>query len=101
MHRCRRGCFARDGVHAAEGSYSASANTLQARSTLPVYQRQIFPERVLGEKAVEGVTTWENDGVRLWTLPQLDSEIASSASSRKSHARSRCDHRCAGSHPAR
>jgi 3-hydroxyacyl-CoA dehydrogenase len=48
--RCRPGCFARDGVHAAEGSYSASANALQARSTLPVYQRQIFPERVLGEK---------------------------------------------------
>jgi 3-hydroxyacyl-CoA dehydrogenase len=67
--------FARDGVHAAEGSYSASANALQPRSTLPVYQRQIFPERVLGEKAVEGETIWENAGVRLWKLPQLDNEI--------------------------
>ncbi|MBK9444757.1 MAG: 3-hydroxyacyl-CoA dehydrogenase/enoyl-CoA hydratase family protein [Betaproteobacteria bacterium] len=67
--------FARDGVHAAEGSYSASANALQARSTLPVYQRQIFPERVLGEKQVQGETIWENAGVRLWKLPQLDNEI--------------------------
>jgi 3-hydroxyacyl-CoA dehydrogenase len=67
--------FARDGVHAAEGSYSASANALQARSTLPVYQRQIFPERVLGEKQVQGKTIWENAGVRLWKLPQLDNEI--------------------------
>jgi 3-hydroxyacyl-CoA dehydrogenase len=67
--------FERDGVHAAEGSYSASGNTLQPRSTLPVYQRQIFPERVLGEKAVQGETIWENAGVRLWKLPQLDNEI--------------------------
>jgi 3-hydroxyacyl-CoA dehydrogenase len=67
--------FARDGVHAAEGSYSASANALQARSTLPVYQRQIFPERILGEKQVQGETIWENAGVRLWKLPQLDNEI--------------------------
>jgi 3-hydroxyacyl-CoA dehydrogenase len=34
-----------------QGSYSASADAYRPRSTLPVYQRQIFPERVLGEKA--------------------------------------------------
>ncbi len=73
------------GVHAAEGSYSASANTLQARSTLPVYQRQIFPERVLGEKPVQGETIWENAGVRLWKLPQLDNEIGILSITSKNH----------------
>ena len=68
--------FARQGVHSTAGSYSASADADQPRSTLPVYQRQIFPERMLGEKVVEGVTVWENAGVRLWTLPQVDGEIA-------------------------
>ncbi|HEX6736440.1 MAG TPA: 3-hydroxyacyl-CoA dehydrogenase family protein, partial [Azonexus sp.] len=34
----------RSGVHAAEGSYSARKNAYVARSTLPVYRRQLFPE---------------------------------------------------------
>jgi 3-hydroxyacyl-CoA dehydrogenase len=67
---------AQAGVHTAQGSYSASADAYRPRSTLPVYQRQIFPERVLGEKAVAGTTVWENEGVRLWTLPQVDDGIA-------------------------
>ena len=69
----------RTGVHAAEGSYSASKNDYVPRSTLPVYQRQLFPERVLGEAAVSpeksGETLYENDGVRLWRLPAVDSGI--------------------------
>jgi 3-hydroxyacyl-CoA dehydrogenase len=77
--------FARDGVHTAAGSYSASADAYVPRSSLPVYQRQIFPERVLGEKAVEGLTVWENDGVRLWSLPQIDSEIAIVSVKSKNH----------------
>jgi 3-hydroxyacyl-CoA dehydrogenase len=77
--------FASEGVHAAEGSYSASDNSFKPRSTLPVYQRQIFPERVLGEKQVQGETLWENDGVRLWTLPQVDSEIAIVSVKSKNH----------------
>jgi 3-hydroxyacyl-CoA dehydrogenase len=77
--------FDREGVHAAAGSFSASASTLRPRSTLPVYQRQIFPERVLGEKAVEGTTVWENEGVRLWTLPQVDGEIAILSVKTKNH----------------
>ncbi len=68
--------FERDGVHAAAGAYSASANVLKARSTLAVYQRQIFPERVLGELQDQGETLWENDGVRLWRLPEIDGDIA-------------------------
>jgi 3-hydroxyacyl-CoA dehydrogenase len=31
---------------------------------------------VLGEKTVAGETVWENEGVRLWTLPQVDAGIA-------------------------
>jgi 3-hydroxyacyl-CoA dehydrogenase len=70
------GQVAQQGVHTAQGSYSASADAYRPRSTLPVYQRQIFPERVLGEKTVAGETVWENEGVRLWTLPQVDAGIA-------------------------
>jgi 3-hydroxyacyl-CoA dehydrogenase len=70
------GRVAEEGAHGSQGSYSASADAYRPRSTLPVYQRQIFPERVLGEKAASGQTIWENDGVRLWTLPQVDAGIA-------------------------
>ncbi len=77
--------LARQGVHTSEGSYSASSDAYQPRSTLPVYRRQIFPERVLGEKATEGVTVWENDGVRLWTLPHVDSEVAIVSVKSKNH----------------
>lgn len=77
--------FERDGVHAADGSYSASTKTLKPRSTLPVYQRQIFPERVLGEKPVHSETLWENEGVRLWSLPQIDGEIAIVSVKSKNH----------------
>ena len=60
--------FEREGVHTPQGSWSASTKTLRPRSTLPVYQRQLFPETVLGEaKADRGTTVWENEGVRLWT----------------------------------
>ncbi len=69
----------RTGVHAAEGSYSARKNAYVARSTLPVYQRQLFPERVLGESGAtpekSGETLYENDGVRLWVLPAVDRKI--------------------------
>ena len=57
-----------DGVHRPEGSYSASEDAYKPRSTLPVYQRQPYPERVLGEAPHRyGETVWENSGVRLWT----------------------------------
>jgi 3-hydroxyacyl-CoA dehydrogenase len=69
----------RTGVHTAQGSYSASRNAYAARSALPVYQRQLFPERVLGETGVTpekaGETLYENDGVRLWKLAAVDAAI--------------------------
>lgn len=58
----------RTGVHGKNGSYSARANTDKPRSQHPVYQRQLFPDPILGEKFDQGTTVWENDGVRLWTL---------------------------------
>ncbi len=56
----------REGVHAAEGSYSPAGNTVVPRSSLPVYQRQRFPDPLLGEKFDQGTTVYENDGVRMW-----------------------------------
>ncbi|AUT49173.1 3-hydroxyacyl-CoA dehydrogenase/enoyl-CoA hydratase family protein [Achromobacter sp. AONIH1] len=68
---------ARQGVHAPEGSYSARSGKLHARSALPVYRRQIYPERVFGEAPDNrGVTVWENEGVRLWNLPDVDPGVA-------------------------
>ena len=57
----------REGVHAAEGSYSPAKNAKLPRSALPVYQRQRFPDPLLGEVFLQGETLFENDGVRLWT----------------------------------
>ncbi|HLM52449.1 MAG TPA: 3-hydroxyacyl-CoA dehydrogenase/enoyl-CoA hydratase family protein [Pseudoxanthomonas sp.] len=57
----------REGVHAAEGSYSPIKNAKLPRSTLPVYKRQRFPEALLGESAPAGDTVFENDGLRMWS----------------------------------
>ena len=56
----------RDGVHAADGSFSPANAANLPRSTLAVYKRQRFPDPVLGERFAAGETVFENDGVRLW-----------------------------------
>jgi len=56
----------RDGVHAAEGSFSPVRGEMQPRSNLAVYQRQRFPDPVLGERAAPGTTVFETDSVRMW-----------------------------------
>jgi 3-hydroxyacyl-CoA dehydrogenase len=56
----------RTGVHAADGSYSPATQSNVARSTLPVYRRQLFPDRLLGETAHYGQTIFETDAVRCW-----------------------------------
>jgi len=60
------------GVHTPEGSWSPAAQEFVARRQLPVYQRQHFPEDVLGSKAVQstvaGQTVYEDAAIRLWTL---------------------------------
>ena len=77
----------RQGVHAAAGSWSASDSTLKPRSALPVYGRQLYPEQVLGEAAPDaGLTLWENEGVRLWSLPARDARIGIVSFKSKMHA---------------
>ena len=72
--RCRPGCStAATGVHTPEGSWSAGARHATCRAArLPVYQRQHFPESVLGAGAPEplksGTELFKNDEMRLWTL---------------------------------
>ena len=55
------------GPYNAEGAFSPSAQQFQARSTLPVYQKQAFPEKVLGETYDQGETVHESDVIRAWT----------------------------------
>jgi 3-hydroxyacyl-CoA dehydrogenase len=60
----------RNGVHAPDGSYSAARKTNVPRSTLPVYQRQVFRAPVAGAAAADGstagTTVFEDDSVRIW-----------------------------------
>jgi len=63
------------GVHTAQGSWSPKAGKFMARRALPVYERQYFPEKLLGEDnlpdwRVAGTTISDGDGVRVWTLDQ-------------------------------
>lgn len=53
-------------VHTAQGSYAPVGNSNQTRSPLPVYLRQLFPDRLLGESAQYGETIFETEDVRLW-----------------------------------
>jgi 3-hydroxyacyl-CoA dehydrogenase len=57
----------RTGVHEADGSYSPAHDRDQPRSSLPVYRRQPFPDRLISEPASYGTAVFENDAVRMWT----------------------------------
>ena len=54
------------GVHTPEGSFAPAAGKIQLRSKLPVYQRQLFPDRLISETASYGETIFETDAVRMW-----------------------------------
>lgn len=56
----------RVGVHTAQGSYAPVSNSTQTRSRLPVYLRQLFPDRLLGEPVQYGETIFETEDARLW-----------------------------------
>jgi 3-hydroxyacyl-CoA dehydrogenase len=75
------------GVHTPAGSWSASSNKFIARRNLPVYERQHFPEDVVGSVAVKaetaGTTVHEDDAIRLWTL---DDEVLIASIKTKMHA---------------
>ena len=58
---------AANGVHTREGAYSVAENCFKARSTLAVYQRQYFPDPILGEKNGRPASLiLETDAVRMW-----------------------------------
>jgi len=75
------------GVHTAQGSWSASKAKFIARRQLPVYERQHFPEALLGEALPDyktaGKTLHEDDAIRLWTL---DDEVVIASIKTKMHA---------------
>ena len=64
------------GVHTPEGSFNPSTGRFEPRRRLPVYERQPFPELLLGEgnpangthPATAGKTLYEDADIRLWTL---------------------------------
>ncbi|MGI9305264.1 MAG: 3-hydroxyacyl-CoA dehydrogenase/enoyl-CoA hydratase family protein [Gammaproteobacteria bacterium] len=56
----------RDGAYDAQGAWSASQQRMAPRSQHPVYRRQAFPERVIGEPEPGTDTVFETDTVRLW-----------------------------------
>ncbi len=71
----------RGGVHQAEGSWSPVAESFIGRSSLPVYGRQVYRASLFGESvaavadplpnprpAAEGVTAFEDESARIWTL---------------------------------
>lgn len=57
----------RTGVHSDEISFSPALKKDCPRPTGALYQRQLYPEKLVGESTTFGKTLWENDGVRLWT----------------------------------
>jgi 3-hydroxyacyl-CoA dehydrogenase len=77
---------ANSGVHTPEGSWSASQNRYIPRSKLPVYQRQHFPESLVGDGSTAplkaGTELFKNDEVRVWTL---DNEVVIASITAKLH----------------
>ncbi len=73
-------------VHTAEGSWSPARKAYVPRSELPVYRRQHFPERVLGEAGANplasGTELFRNEEIRVWTL---DGEIVIASITAKLH----------------
>jgi 3-hydroxyacyl-CoA dehydrogenase len=75
------------GVHTEQGSWNPSTQTFDKRRSLPVYQRQPFPELLLGEAGPKfqtaGTTIEENDSIRVWTL---DNDVLIASIKTKMHA---------------
>jgi 3-hydroxyacyl-CoA dehydrogenase len=74
------------GMHTPEGSWSPAKKAYVPRSTLPVYQRQLFPETLLGTGAPDplksGTELFGNDEIRVWTL---DGEVVIASITAKLH----------------
>jgi len=74
------------GVHSAQGSWSAARSEFVGKSTLPVYQRQHFPESLFGAGGVDALSTgseeFKNEEIRVWTL---DGEVLIASITAKLH----------------
>lgn len=57
-----------DAFYKKEEAFSPTTTQFEGRSRLPVYQRQFFPDRVLGEVPYQRAVLFENEGVCLWHL---------------------------------
>jgi 3-hydroxyacyl-CoA dehydrogenase len=53
-------------MHGPQGSFSPANKGYQPRSTLPVYKRQAYPDKLLGEERKYGETVFEDEAVRMW-----------------------------------
>ncbi|MDO9199280.1 3-hydroxyacyl-CoA dehydrogenase/enoyl-CoA hydratase family protein, partial [Rhodoferax sp.] len=75
------------GVHTPQGSWNPTTGQFVAPRSLPVYERQHFPESVQGANApsaaTAGKTLQEDESMRLWTL---DDEVLIASIKTKMHA---------------
>ena len=73
-------------VHTSEGSWSPKLGKFVAERSLPVYQRQLFRENVVGSGAPEplksGTEEFKNAEIRVWTL---DGEVLIASITAKLH----------------
>ncbi len=80
----------REGVHQPEGSFSAATGQFVPRSDLPVYQRQAFRAPLFGEGVADGktagATLFEDNDIRLWTLPGANDDVVIASIKSKMHA---------------
>jgi 3-hydroxyacyl-CoA dehydrogenase len=81
------------GVHTPQGSWNPTTGQFVPVRELPVYQRQHFPESVLGAKAADaktaGSTVHEDEHIRLWTLGApgtADADVLIASIKTKMHA---------------
>jgi 3-hydroxyacyl-CoA dehydrogenase len=74
----------RDGVHGADGSWSAAQSKNLPKSTLPVYSRQAFPESVgaAADPLKSGTEEFKNEEVRVWSA---DGEVLIASITAKLH----------------
>ena len=74
------------GVHTAHGSWNPSRGVFEPRRVLPIHERQLFPELLLGESGPDprtaGTTLSENASLRVWTL---DGEVLIASLKTKMH----------------
>ncbi len=74
----------REGVHSAQGSWSASQKKDLPKSTLPVYARQAFPESVgaAADPLKSGTEEFKNEEIRVWSA---DGEVLIASITAKLH----------------